>query len=301
MKEILYSIVIPTHGRAREAKRALESALKAVPDVAFEVIVVEDQTEGAKLELKNYIENGVVKYFRRFDGKKGASRSRNLGVEMASGKYILFLDDDDRLLPGYISSLFPLFSEGKASWGFGNHVIEGVMHRRPSRLPSASGYIRNSKFRNKVAPLSSGFWIRRDVFLAVGGLCPSLVLDEDTDLCCRLLKEGFFPYYLNLDAVILARSDGLKRLTNSTTSEVHARCYYLTYVRNFQACKEICGASSFLALRAHRALLRAGDFKSARILRANQFGLFLSFVLYLHICKHFIENLAAKFANARGA
>jgi hypothetical protein len=48
-------------------------------------------------------------------------------------------------------------------------------------------------------------------------------------------------------------------------------------------------------------LLRAGDFKSARILRANQFGLFLSFVLYLHICKHFIENLAAKFANARGA
>ena len=301
MKEVLYSIVIPTHARALEVKRALESALATAPGVNCEVIVVEDQTEGAKLELKDYIENGSVKYFRRFDGKKGASRSRNLGVEMASGKYILFLDDDDRLVPGYIPSLISLFLEGKACWGFGNQIFEGVVHRRPSRLPSISGYIKNGVFRNKVAPLSSGFWIRRDVFLTIGGLCPSLIIDEDTDLCCRLAKEGFPPYYLNLDAVVLGRFDGLKRLTSSTKSEVRASCYYLTFVRNFQECKRIYGVSSFLALRAHRALLRAGDFKSARILRANHFHLFLRLVLFLHICKHSIDNVVASIGSAHGA
>lgn len=50
----------------------------------------------------------------------------------------------------------------------------------------------------------------------MGGLDVNLSLDEDTDLCCRLMARGHIPYYSRMIGVIYSRNDGEIRLTNST-------------------------------------------------------------------------------------
>ena len=92
----MISVVIPTHRRGQLVVRAVESVLASSIKPA-EIIIVEDQSHDALISLEKYINSGSVKYFQKSDDSSGAASTRNYGVNNASQKYILFLDDDDTL------------------------------------------------------------------------------------------------------------------------------------------------------------------------------------------------------------
>ena len=104
MSTTLLSVVFPTHNRGALALRAVESVLKS-NNPSIEIIVVEDQTSSAEEWLREHIKSGNIKYFCRDDGNNSTSQTRNLGVKLATGKFILFLDDDDILMPEYLECL----------------------------------------------------------------------------------------------------------------------------------------------------------------------------------------------------
>lgn len=91
------SVIIPTFNRAELAQEAIESVLgQTLPGV--EVIVVDDgSTDGTGEALRaRYGER--IRYF--FQENQGRSVARNLGIAAAAGRYLIFLDSDDLLLPG---------------------------------------------------------------------------------------------------------------------------------------------------------------------------------------------------------
>ncbi|WP_236974819.1 glycosyltransferase family 2 protein [Membranihabitans maritimus] len=98
MKPKLVSIIIPTFNREKYIRDTLNSVLNQSYK-EWECIIVDDGSTDRTLEiLKAYGKNnGKFRYYERNRIPKGANTCRNIGIEHASGDYVIFLDSDDLL------------------------------------------------------------------------------------------------------------------------------------------------------------------------------------------------------------
>lgn len=86
----LISVIIPIHQTNEEAYRAIDSVLnQSYPNI--ELIIIDSSGSDRLAEFANL--NRVVYEYQK---PNGVSVARNRGVELASGKYISFLDTDDK-------------------------------------------------------------------------------------------------------------------------------------------------------------------------------------------------------------
>lgn len=97
------SIIIPVYN----VESYIEQCLLSVDKAYFydmEIIIVNDGSTDSSLDIVNNFEfkNEVLIYSQ---DNKGLSASRNKGIEIASGEYIVFLDSDDFVTDDYISCI----------------------------------------------------------------------------------------------------------------------------------------------------------------------------------------------------
>jgi glycosyltransferase involved in cell wall biosynthesis len=94
MSSGLVSVVIPTYNRATLLPRAVDSALQQTYR-QVEVIIVDDgSTDDTPGEVaRRYGEDPRVRYVRIPNG--GVSGARNVGISLAKGDFVAFLDSDD--------------------------------------------------------------------------------------------------------------------------------------------------------------------------------------------------------------
>lgn len=97
MRKINYSIIIPNKNLVRELERCLNS-IPHRDDI--EIIVVDDNSSSEIVDFKNYPGSNLdnIKIIFSKTGR-GAGAARNEGLKEASGKWIIFIDSDDYLLP----------------------------------------------------------------------------------------------------------------------------------------------------------------------------------------------------------
>lgn len=89
------SVIIPAFNCAHFLRRAVDSALLQERETAVEVLVINDcSTDDTEQVILHYRDNPAVRYVKN-ERNLGASGSRNLGVSLARGKYVAFLDADD--------------------------------------------------------------------------------------------------------------------------------------------------------------------------------------------------------------
>ena len=98
------SIIIPTHNRASWLTGAIESARHASHGES-EIVVVDDASTDETSEVCRTTTG--IKY-RRLERNMGLARARNIGISLSSGKFLAFLDDDDRRLPGSLDQQIAL-------------------------------------------------------------------------------------------------------------------------------------------------------------------------------------------------
>lgn len=105
------SICIPTYNRKEFILEALDSCFKQTYK-DYEIIIVDDgSTDGTK-ELIESMKASQLKYY--YEPHKGQAASRNRLLELATGKYITFLDSDDLLIPDVLERLIiPLKNRDK--------------------------------------------------------------------------------------------------------------------------------------------------------------------------------------------
>ena len=91
----MISVVIPSYNGAETLFQAIDSVLCQTTKTPLEILVIDDHSTDDTLEkMGRYGENDRVRYIRN-ETNKGASASRNRGVQLAKGDYIAFLDADD--------------------------------------------------------------------------------------------------------------------------------------------------------------------------------------------------------------
>lgn len=105
------SIIIPMYNCAPVIERCLDS-IDVFPEM--EVIVVDDgSTDNGSAVVQQYAENHpYVRLLQKDNG--GVSSARNLGIESASGNYIMFVDADDYLKKGGLERVLALAEEQDA-------------------------------------------------------------------------------------------------------------------------------------------------------------------------------------------
>jgi glycosyltransferase involved in cell wall biosynthesis len=96
----IVSIIIPVYNRPVLVAEAIESVL-AQTNPNWELIVVDDgSTDNTWEVLESYAaKDERIRVFKRDREPKGAPTCRNIGAGMARGKYLIFFDSDDLMLP----------------------------------------------------------------------------------------------------------------------------------------------------------------------------------------------------------
>lgn len=102
MKKPLVSVIIPVYNTGKSAVKLVRFLLKDqyAPD---EIIVVDDGSTDDSLRQLKTIKNSTVQIYHQDNA--GASAARNLGIQNAKGKYIVFLDSDDEIKPAFMQTL----------------------------------------------------------------------------------------------------------------------------------------------------------------------------------------------------
>ncbi len=114
MEAKLVSVIVPTFKRQETLIRALNS-LKDQTYKNLEIIVINDCIENS---WKNKVSEIVDTYktsanivLIHNNGKHGSAAARDVGIAVAKGEYITFLDDDDYYLPQKVESQLSLMLE----------------------------------------------------------------------------------------------------------------------------------------------------------------------------------------------
>ena len=118
MKSVRISIVIPVYNAEGHLDKCL-SSIVGQDMLSYEVILVDDgSTDSSPLICERYSATDPrFKTITKPNG--GVSSARNAGLNVADGEYVMFVDADDALTPGALSTL------DAATAGFPDFVLGG--------------------------------------------------------------------------------------------------------------------------------------------------------------------------------
>ncbi|HNY13366.1 MAG TPA: glycosyltransferase, partial [Candidatus Wallbacteria bacterium] len=109
MPEKLVSVIIPTHNRGDLITETIESVL-AQSYKNIEIIVVDNGSTDDTEEIIKKISAPALRYIKQ-ENSGGPASPRNVGVGMARGEYIAFLDSDDIWLSDKIKRQVEIFEK----------------------------------------------------------------------------------------------------------------------------------------------------------------------------------------------
>lgn len=183
--EPLVSILMPIYNYGNRINQTLKSIFNQ-DYTNYEIILVDDGStnEYVKLKLKQLEKVDRIKVIYKENG--GPSSARNEAFKHSKGEYILPLDSDDMILPGYLKTCVNILKNNKnisPVYCDTHHVgeINGI-EKRPEwskdRLIQGPFIVNCSMFN-------------RESFEKVNGYDEELNGWEDYDMWLRMMKEGY--------------------------------------------------------------------------------------------------------------
>jgi teichuronic acid biosynthesis glycosyltransferase TuaG len=96
------SVIITTYNRANLIREAVESVINQT-FTDWELFIIDDgSTDNTANVVSEFLRDARIKYFMKENG--GVSSALNWGLKLSTGKYIAFLDSDDKWLPEKLES-----------------------------------------------------------------------------------------------------------------------------------------------------------------------------------------------------
>lgn len=111
---MIISVIVPVYNTAKYIRSCVESILaQTIND--FELILVDDGSVDGSEKICDEYSNKYSNVFSLHQNNQGVSSARNLGIENASGDYIVFVDSDDWVEPDYLEILLGNMTQGGLS------------------------------------------------------------------------------------------------------------------------------------------------------------------------------------------
>mgnify|MGYP001943300691 FL=1 len=183
------SVIIITKNEEHGIQRCFDSVINELMEFKdWEIILVDSNSTDNTLQIaKNY----PCKIYRIKGNNLSASLGRYVGTKYAKGEYILYLDGDMELCPGWLNdALKKLESDVNAAGiiGIRSDIVYdkdlNILKRIPNYYNIASDSIANH--------FGGAFLARKKIIEQVGGYDPRLPSNEEPELHSRILNAGYY-------------------------------------------------------------------------------------------------------------
>jgi GT2 family glycosyltransferase len=191
--------------------------------VSYEVIIMDNaSSDGSPEYLKKFCSQ--KEDFRLIENNRniGFGAASNKGAKQAKGDFLLFLNPDCRILESGMNNVLHLYREKKDAGALGVKILnsDGSLQFSCRAFPTLARQFYESFFCYRIFRSSRMFgsyfmtWWDHSTIRAVDWLSGSFILikkkvfedlngfdedyfmySEDTDLCLRLVREGYKNYY----------------------------------------------------------------------------------------------------------
>lgn len=189
------SVVIPTHDRNRKLLRAVKSVEKQTYE-NIQIIVVNDSTNN---ELPEYVRNSSKIISIRNKRQRGGAGARNTGINIAEGRFIAFLDDDDFFHPKKIEKQVQFMKNhgdddffGCFTWYKYYESEKDLKHDRGEIIREDAAQIIYRMLRGQEVRIGgcSSLIIKNKSLQELGGFNEEFSRHQDWELLIRLLRHG---------------------------------------------------------------------------------------------------------------
>ena len=210
----LVSIVVPVYNQFDYTYACLRSILLEITDVPYEIIVADDVSTDETREILRYF--GHIKVVRH-EHNLGFLHNCNRAAKQAAGRYVVFLNNDTRVRPGWLSSMTALMEHDATIGMTGSKLLYpdgrlqeagGIVWRDASgwnfgrfddAAKSAYNYVKETDYLS-----GASIMVRHDLWQEIGGFderyAPAYY--EDTDLAFEIRRRGFRVMYQPKSEVI---------------------------------------------------------------------------------------------------
>jgi glycosyltransferase involved in cell wall biosynthesis len=206
----LVSVVIPTYNRPHQLMEAVSSVLgQTYPDL--EIIVVNDHGVDVLDRLREFKDGRIL--YHRNESNRGLAACRNIGVGLAHGRYICYLDDDDLYYPTHVETLVQALAGSGREVAYSDSFqvvqteFEGQWIRKARYLRYSMDFSRERLFARNIAPVNC-FMHTRQAFIDAGGFDETLCVLEDWDLWIRMAMRRDFLHLREITCEVRLRVDG---------------------------------------------------------------------------------------------
>jgi glycosyltransferase involved in cell wall biosynthesis len=184
------SVVVPAYNVGAFISEAVTSVLEQrFRDL--EVIVIDDGSSDRTAEIVSHIEDDRVRLVCQANG--GLAHARNVGIRLAKGRYVAFLDGDDIWLPGYAElHVAHLNADRRVGISFNYHAYmdeNSVFTGQYLLTAAARPSLRQLMVRNHIP---ANAVVARECFDQVGGFDERLRACEDWEMWVRVLAKTSF-------------------------------------------------------------------------------------------------------------
>lgn len=240
-----FSVITATHLRAPMLARALGS-LRAQTFQDFEVIVVSDANDAATAATCAELLTDRDVFIKR-NGPGGPARSRNVGMELARGDWVVFLDDDDSFKPEHLATAHRTITEPANEAQKGARVLysdyEVVTEDRAKdfnaplqriAMPLSAQAVQSLEVKNFIP--NNVVVFQRQV-LEGSRVDPTLESQEDWDFLLGIYQKSRPVYYAGGGAVVHKDyvNPGTRRGTQTSSNDNTTVVDFLHIYRHWRA------------------------------------------------------------------
>jgi glycosyltransferase involved in cell wall biosynthesis len=192
-----FSVVIPNFNSGEYLRRALQSVLDQT-NSNWEVIIVDNNSTDESRDVASIICDSRITQVQ-IDNQGVIAKSRNLGIRLAKGNFIAFLDADDWWYPTKLSVMAEIIHDKECDFIY--HQLRRQPYRkwlRPSignQYPNPGGAV--ITMGNRIP--NSSVVAKKSLIISIKGIDESvnLIAVEDFDLWIRLTSAGAKVHFVN--------------------------------------------------------------------------------------------------------
>lgn len=215
MKEDLVSIIMPVYNCEKYIKEAVDSVLNQNYD-NWELIIVDDLSDdNSACIIDTYVSKDSRIKSIWFSENKGAAEARNKAIESSKGRYLAFLDCDDKWKENKLNSQIDYMKEKKIGFSFTNYELISDKGKKLNRVVSGPETL---DYKEMLKGNSIGcLTVVIDKNEIKDFKMPLLRKGQDYAAWLKVLKNGHKAYRLNENlAEYRIRSNSLSRSISSS-------------------------------------------------------------------------------------
>jgi glycosyltransferase involved in cell wall biosynthesis len=203
LPDLLFSVVIACYNQENFVRESVESALSQ-RHLSKEVIVIDDASKDGTADVLRSFGDSIT--FVTLPINRGATAARNHGASLAKGRYLVFLDGDDVLMPWALdvysrlaTARDPMLILGRAALFHGE-----VPAVKETDVPRSLQFVDYANFFKKDRPWvynSSSLVVERAAFCSAGGWSEGIFYQDAQDLLNKMGFKGTAILLLNPETV----------------------------------------------------------------------------------------------------